>query len=107
MAKSTGQRWFLREWRKSKGLTQDQLAERAGMSKPFISQLETGARQYTQETLERLAEVLGTEPASLIMRNPEITDAPWTLLETITPLERSQVVAFVKAIRTGKEEAKK
>jgi transcriptional regulator with XRE-family HTH domain len=62
--------WYLKEWRKHRGYTQDRLAEMTGLSKPYVSQLETGKRQYTQELLELFAEALQCAPADLIMRDP-------------------------------------
>lgn len=48
---------FVRKLRADAGLTQAELAERAGMSQPDISRLETGLGKYgpSVETLDRLA----------------------------------------------------
>ncbi len=45
-------------WRERRGLTQQELAEKAGISKPYLSQIETGKRQGTVETLSALASSL-------------------------------------------------
>jgi DNA-binding XRE family transcriptional regulator len=45
-------------WREHRGLTQQELATRAGISKPYLSQIETGKRQGTVETLSALARAL-------------------------------------------------
>ncbi len=45
-------------WREHRGLTQQELAKRAGISKPYLSQIETGKRQGTVETLSALARSL-------------------------------------------------
>jgi DNA-binding XRE family transcriptional regulator len=45
-------------WRQHRHLTQQELAKRAGISKPYLSQLETGKRQGTVETLSALARSL-------------------------------------------------
>ena len=45
-------------WRERRGLTQQELAEKAGISKPYLSQIETGKRQGTVETLSALARSL-------------------------------------------------
>jgi transcriptional regulator with XRE-family HTH domain len=95
-------RWFLKQWRVHRHFTQDQLAERSGLSKPFISQLERGLRPYNQGTLERLAEVLGTEPASLIMRDPSDPDGLWSIYDQLTPAERAQGVAVLRALKAAK-----
>lgn len=45
-------------WREHRGLTQQELAKRVGISKPYLSQLETGKRQGTVETISAVAREL-------------------------------------------------
>jgi transcriptional regulator with XRE-family HTH domain len=45
--------------RESKGLTQDQLATAAGISKSFISEVENGKRNVSAQNLLRIANALG------------------------------------------------
>jgi DNA-binding XRE family transcriptional regulator len=45
-------------WRDYRGLTQQELADRAGISKPYLSQIESGKRQGTVETLGAIARAL-------------------------------------------------
>jgi len=45
-------------WREHRGLTQQDLAKRAGISKPYLSQIETGKRQGTVETIGAIARAL-------------------------------------------------
>jgi transcriptional regulator with XRE-family HTH domain len=66
---------FIREWRKYRGLTQEQLAERIEQTSGAISQLENGIINYTQPTLEALAAALNCEPGDLLSRDPAIDDA--------------------------------
>ena len=47
--------------RKSKGLTQEQLANKAGLSVSTISNIESGENSYTLRSLIRCAEALGYE----------------------------------------------
>lgn len=56
----------LRQIRTEKGLTQDQLADMTSLSKSFISQLETGARQPSTESLGMLSSALKVSEADLI-----------------------------------------
>lgn len=53
-------------WRIQRSLTQQELAGRAGISKPYLSQIETGKRQGTVETLRAIARALGVPPDVLI-----------------------------------------
>ena len=48
----------IRVWRKHRGLTQQELAERIGISKPYLSQIETGKRKGTTDVLSSIAKAL-------------------------------------------------
>ncbi len=48
----------VRVWREHRGLTATALAERAGIAQAFLSQIETGRRDGTVETLRKLARAL-------------------------------------------------
>ena len=62
----------LREYRKQKGLTQKELAEAAGVSKPTVTKIETGASSnLTVSTLTALAEALGREPSEFLAPSGE------------------------------------
>lgn len=56
----------LKRARLVKLLTQDELAKRAGCSKPMISMLEQGVRMPSLQMLGALARVLGVEPSDLL-----------------------------------------
>ena len=48
----------IKVWREYRGLTQQRLADMVGISKPYLSQLETGKRTGTTEVLSTIAEAL-------------------------------------------------
>ena len=48
----------IKVWREYRGLTQQQLASAAKISKPYLSQIETGKRRGTTEILSAIAKVL-------------------------------------------------
>jgi transcriptional regulator with XRE-family HTH domain len=52
--------------RNSLGLTQEQLAERSGLSQQYLSGLERGKRNPTVLTLYELAVALRVDPADLL-----------------------------------------
>jgi transcriptional regulator with XRE-family HTH domain len=93
---------FIKEWRKHRGLTQDQLAERIGMDRAYLSKIESGKRRYDQPFLEAAAVVLRCEPADLIIRDPSDPDGIWSVWDQLQPTQRSQVVEIAKTLkRTG------
>jgi transcriptional regulator with XRE-family HTH domain len=56
--------WFagrLRELREAAGLTQGELAERAGLTRVGVAQLEVGRRKPAWETVLALCDALGVE----------------------------------------------
>jgi transcriptional regulator with XRE-family HTH domain len=56
----------LRRLRHEKGLSQDDLAYEAEVSRSYLSQLEKGAYYASLKIVGRLAEALGVEPAELL-----------------------------------------
>jgi transcriptional regulator with XRE-family HTH domain len=58
----------LRRLRHAKGLSQDDLAYEANMSRSYLSQLEKGEFYASLKIIGRLAEVLKAEPADFLSR---------------------------------------
>jgi transcriptional regulator with XRE-family HTH domain len=58
----------LRKARETAGLTQEQLSFQAGLSRPYISQLERELKSPTIETLFLVCEALGISAADVIGR---------------------------------------
>lgn len=97
-------RHFIKEWRKFRGLTQEQLAERIGVAVSTISQLETMKQGYSQPTLEALADALGCEPADLLMRNPGQPNEIWSIWENLDQPAKIQAIQILETFRkTGSE----
>lgn len=55
----------VRKIRKLKGLTQEQLAERSGLSFSYISDVERGTRNISLESLGKIIQALGVKPVQL------------------------------------------
>ena len=58
----------LRRLRHEKGVSQDDLAYEAEVSRSYLSQLEKGAFYASLKIIGKLAEALGVEPAELLKR---------------------------------------
>jgi DNA-binding XRE family transcriptional regulator len=61
----------IRVWREHRGLSRQQLAEAAGIAKPYLSQLEAGKREASQRVIRRLAKALRVDLDDLIRPEPE------------------------------------
>lgn len=59
----------VRQHRKLKGMTQEQLAVAAGMERSYVSDLERGTRNPSVAALGRIADALGVEPHVLLMKS--------------------------------------
>lgn len=56
----------LRRLRNAKGVSQDELAHEANVSRSYLSQLEKGTFYASLNIVGRLSEALGVEPAELL-----------------------------------------
>lgn len=89
-------RYFFREWRLHRKLSQEKLAEQIGQTAPSMSQLENGKQGFSEETLLALAAALECHPAELLGRDPNDNDSIWGIWERI-PIEDRP--AALKALR--------
>lgn len=92
-------RWYLKEWREHRELSQERLADRVGVTQGLISQLENNRVNYTSDLLEKLADALMCEPADLLMRNPRDPEAPWSIWDTLPQPARVQAIEILKALK--------
>jgi transcriptional regulator with XRE-family HTH domain len=59
----------VRRHRKRNKLSQDQLAAKLHIYKPYISEIENGKRSVLFDTIARFADALGTTPDSLLRQS--------------------------------------
>ena len=56
----------LKYWRKRRGMSQEELAKRAGVGRSYLARLETARQDPTLSTLEKLAGALRVKVARLL-----------------------------------------
>lgn len=67
----------LAEFRQRAGFSQEGLADRAGVHRTYVSQLERGLKSPTLDVLLRLASALGIQPSRLLIAMEQrIADLP-------------------------------
>lgn len=59
------------ELRKEAGLTQEQLADKIGISAPHLSEMERGVKNVSMVRLSQIATALGVSTAELMLTDPE------------------------------------
>lgn len=81
----------IKEFRKAKNLTQEQLAEKIGIGTNNISYFETGRYTPTLETMKKLADALDTEIYEFYIFTPQKTyeDIKLELIKEINLNEKS------------------
>lgn len=57
----------VRRERVRQGISQELLAERAGVHRTYVGMLERGEKNVTIYNIERIAHALGVDPASLLV----------------------------------------
>lgn len=98
---SRDRRFYLREWREHRALTQTALAASIGTTPSRISEVESGKERYNETLLERLADALNCTPAELLAGPPGTgTDFPvdiWAQVpESMRPQAREILRTFAK-----------
>jgi len=92
---------ILRQIRRSAGLSQRQLAARAGTSQPAVARYERGVATPSWETLQRLAAACGRRLLILAEGVPEPEDVELARsLLALEPLERLRALRRYARLRT-------
>ncbi len=87
----------IRDLRLEQGLTQAELAERAGLSRSQIAMIETETRPANTLRLNAIAAALGVKPEALFMSSGD-NQALLDLLERISPEDRAALVRMAEAL---------
>lgn len=89
---------YLKEWRKHRKLTQEQLAEKVGTSKSQISELERYNLQLSPKWLNKIGPVLEVQPGHILDHDPADLDSDiidiWT---RIPQRDRAQAAKVLRS----------
>lgn len=101
-----GQR--VRHFRKAQGLSQEQLAEYAGISLTHMSHIETGNTKLSLPVLVRLAEALHTGTDELLFDRPQSRkgigeERVRKVLDACTPEEAGMLGEIVEGVKRAME----
>ena len=86
IAKTVGKR--LRSYRTGQGLSQEKLAEKAGLHPTYIGQVERGEKNLTIESLEKITSALDVPMANVFEKIEERSDAANYCLQAYELLSR-------------------
>lgn len=82
-------------WRLHRSLTQEQLANRAGIPRPNLSDIEKGKRDVTLSTIRSLAKALDVSPGTLVNGEPPKCKSPQK------PLTRECMERVARSVALG------
>jgi transcriptional regulator with XRE-family HTH domain len=67
----------IRDWRKQRGWTQEDLGERSGLSYKFIGEIERGVGNPTIDSIDQIAKAFAIDVALLLQRDtPDLVYTP-------------------------------
>lgn len=90
---------YLREWRKFRNMTQQELATAVETNANMIQYLESGERGLSAKWLRRLAPVLDTTPGMILDHNPyELDNDIIEIWATASNREKRQIADIAKAV---------
>ncbi|MDX2484501.1 MAG: helix-turn-helix transcriptional regulator [Pseudodonghicola sp.] len=88
------------EMRKAAGMTQEELAKRVGLSRPYLAQLENATRSLKTSHQAVIAEALGVDPQDLVdFTAPDPADETLILraFRSMTKEQRKALVGWARA----------
>jgi transcriptional regulator with XRE-family HTH domain len=92
----------IRTMRQVQGLTLVQLAERSGLSNPFLSQVERSKAQPSMQSLQRIASALGTTLAMLTASaQSSSSDSPVSIVRADDPLVSTHEMGYTRPLVRG------
>lgn len=94
-------RHYIREWRKFRGLTQEQLADRLEVATSTISQLENYKQGYSQAILEALAGALMCEPWQLLKSDPTKEGEVIDLFDGLDDDDKRRAAQIISALKSA------
>jgi transcriptional regulator with XRE-family HTH domain len=100
----------MKRYRLLLGISQAELAERAGISVGYVGEVEIGHKFPSPETLEAIARALGLRPFRLLMGPEDVTDTmgPDAVYETAEKLKKrlsEEIDEFVREADPNKPQS--
>lgn len=97
---------YFKEWRKKRGLTQEQAAARLDIDRTTLSKIERIGHAYSQSILEAAAEAYSCEPWDILNVNPlkegRVVDLTQKLRDA-DPDTRAQALGYIEGLLAKKQ----
>jgi transcriptional regulator with XRE-family HTH domain len=93
---------FIKEWRDYRGLTQEQVADRIGISPTTFGRIEGSKVPYNQDFLELAADALRCEPWDLLHRDPNKEGDVVDLMRHLSDRQREEAAEYIRFLAQKK-----
>jgi transcriptional regulator with XRE-family HTH domain len=98
-------RFYLKEWREHRGLSQSELARRIATTSSRISEVESGVERYNETLLQRLADALECDIADLVLGPPETLSEARLALHRLDPDQMRVAAQVLRALADSQPSA--
>jgi transcriptional regulator with XRE-family HTH domain len=95
-------RHFIKEWRDYRQLTQEQVADRIGVSATTFGRIEGNKIPYNQDFLELAADALRCEPWDLLHRDPNKEGDVVDLMRHLSDRQREEAAEYIRFLAQKK-----
>lgn len=95
-------RHFIKEWREYRGLTQEQVADRIGVSATTFGRIEGSKVPYNQDFLEEAAYALQCEPGDLLHVNPTKEGDVVDLMRHLNDRQKQEAAEYIRFLAQKK-----
>lgn len=92
----------LKHLRNLRGLTQEQLAEKADVNQATISKIEKGTANFTMEMIQKIAAALNVSPAELFGL-PELQQRVVDAVNAIDPSKQDAAIVVLEAMASARK----
>ncbi len=91
----------IKKYRKSKSLTQVELANKIGITQAYVSILENGVGDLNHGLVNKIAEILNVSPANLIILSEgSLKDAVGRTIKNMTSDQLMKILDYAKMVRS-------
>ncbi|MCK5502230.1 MAG: helix-turn-helix transcriptional regulator, partial [Tritonibacter mobilis] len=89
------------EIRAEKGMTQAELAKLVGVSRPYLTQIETNKRKLSLELQKQIAEALGVDPVQLVDFSAPLEDEEQFLLSAFRAISEEERAVWLRLAKAS------
>lgn len=89
----------LKDLRLARGMTQREVADAAGMSSSYYTEIELGRKQINAHRMENIARALGVQPHELLLTGDPENDDLVRELRELSPEKKALVLNLIRSLR--------